>query len=199
MTASAVEDERRLEAAVAAVGARWAYRLGRSLLAEALPQRWLHSVGVSQRALGCRPVLGDSVGVLAAAALLHDVGYAPGLRVTGFHALDGARYLRDLGVDDKVVRLVAHHSHAEIEAEIRGLKRELDVFAKGDAVLTDALVYCDMTTDPVGRVTDVESRLDEIATREDGESEVREFVGRASGELRSATTRFEALLKSSVG
>jgi DNA-binding Xre family transcriptional regulator len=30
-----------------------------------------------------------------AAAWLHDIGYAPDLIVTGLHALDGARYLRD--------------------------------------------------------------------------------------------------------
>ena len=33
--------------------------------------------------------------MLEAAAWLPDIGYAPGLAVTGLHALDGARYLRD--------------------------------------------------------------------------------------------------------
>jgi hypothetical protein len=40
-------------------------------------------------------VLGADTDLLEAAAWLHDIGYAPGLAVTGLHALDGARYLRD--------------------------------------------------------------------------------------------------------
>ncbi|HEX3192303.1 MAG TPA: hypothetical protein VHS30_21235 [Streptosporangiaceae bacterium] len=32
---------------------------------------------------------------MEAAAWLRDIGYTPGLAVTGLHALDGARYLRD--------------------------------------------------------------------------------------------------------
>jgi HD superfamily phosphodiesterase len=59
---------------------------------------------------------------LEAAAWLHDIGYAPGLAVTGLHALDGARYLRDAQhADAMLCRLVAHHSCAIIEARERGL------------------------------------------------------------------------------
>jgi hypothetical protein len=36
------------------------------------------------------------------AAYLHDVGYAPDLVTTGFHLLDGARYLRSLGAGDRL-------------------------------------------------------------------------------------------------
>jgi hypothetical protein len=41
------------------------------------------------------------------AAWLHDIGYAPELAVTGFHPLDGARFLRRAGADGQVVSLVA--------------------------------------------------------------------------------------------
>jgi hypothetical protein len=42
--------------------------------------------------------------------------------VTGLHALDGARYLRDAQhADAMLCRLVAHHSCAMIEAGERGL------------------------------------------------------------------------------
>jgi HD superfamily phosphodiesterase len=59
---------------------------------------------------------------LEGAAWLHDIGYAPGLAVTGLHALDGARYLRDAQhADAMLCRLVAHHSWAIIEARERGL------------------------------------------------------------------------------
>ena len=59
---------------------------------------------------------------LEAAAWLHDIGHAPGLAVTGLHALNGARYLRDAQhADAMLCRLVAHHSCATIEAGERGL------------------------------------------------------------------------------
>ncbi|KWW98982.1 hypothetical protein LI90_612 [Carbonactinospora thermoautotrophica] len=38
----------------------------------------------------------------------NDIGYSPELVATGFHPLDGARYLRAAHVDEH--RLVAHHS-----------------------------------------------------------------------------------------
>jgi hypothetical protein len=42
--------------------------------------------------------------------------------VTGLHALDGARYLRDAQhADAMLCRPVAHHSYAIIEAGERGL------------------------------------------------------------------------------
>jgi len=62
---------------------------------------------------------------LVAAAWLHDIGYAPGLVQTGFHPLDGARFLRRAGADGQVVSLVAYHSRARVEADVRGLGTEL--------------------------------------------------------------------------
>src|SRR5436309_2903527 len=57
---------------------------------------------------------------VVAAAYLHDLAYAPALQQTGFHPLDGARYLRARGWD-YVARLVAHHSQARLEARALGL------------------------------------------------------------------------------
>ena len=65
--------------------------LAQALLQEPLPRRWAHVQGVAARALSLAPVLGADAGLLEAAAWLHDIGYAPGLAVTGLHALDGAR------------------------------------------------------------------------------------------------------------
>jgi predicted hydrolase (HD superfamily) len=59
--------------------------------------------------------------VLAGAAWLHDIGYAPALPdpCTGFHPLDGARHLRDTAKADEVTcRLVAHHSCALAAADL---------------------------------------------------------------------------------
>jgi putative nucleotidyltransferase with HDIG domain len=102
--------------------ASWAGHLGRALLSEPLPRRWAHVRGVAQRARSLAPVLGADADLLEAVAWLHDIGYAPGLATTGLHALDGARYLRDIQhADAMVCRLAAHHSCASIEAGERGL------------------------------------------------------------------------------
>jgi HD superfamily phosphodiesterase len=102
--------------------ASWAEQLTRALLRDPLPRRWAHVQGVAARARSLAPILGASADLLEAAAWLHDIGYAPGLVVTGLHALDGARYLRDARhADAMLCRLVAHHSCAIIEAEERGL------------------------------------------------------------------------------
>jgi hypothetical protein len=104
---------------------------------------------------------------LEAAAWLHDIGYAPGLAVTGLHALDGARYLRDAQhADAKLCRLVAHHSCAVIEAEERGLADVLSLeFDPAPHVLSAVLTYCDMTTSPDGEPVSVDRRLAEIHHR----------------------------------
>jgi HD superfamily phosphodiesterase len=60
--------------------APWAGHLARTLLQEALPRRWAHVQGVAARARGLAPVLGADADLLEAAAWLHDIGYAPGLR-----------------------------------------------------------------------------------------------------------------------
>jgi hypothetical protein len=63
-------------------------------------------------------------------------------------------------------RLVANHSYAIIEARRRGVGAELATeFPVIDGIVADALVYCDMTTDPHGQPVDVEKRLSEISAR----------------------------------
>ena len=102
--------------------APWAQQLARALLQQPLPRRWAHVQGVAARARSLAPVLGADAGLLDSAAWLHDIGYAPGLAATGFHPLDGARYLRDTQhAGTMLCRLVAHHSCAIIEAGERGL------------------------------------------------------------------------------
>ena len=100
---------------------------------------------------------------------------------TGFHPLDGARYLRDAHFADPVLcSLVAHHSCAVIEAEERGLAGELcREFPVASMVLNDALAYCDMTTDPSGNVVSVHDRLAEIRERYGPGSIVTQFTRNA--------------------
>jgi HD superfamily phosphohydrolase YqeK len=176
--------------------ATWASDLARDLLAELLPRRWAHSQGVARQARTLRPLLGDDADLLEAAAWLHDIGYTPTLVVTGFHPLDGARYLRDThGTDPRLHNLVAHHSYAIIEAEIRGLANQLDAeFNLQDESILDCLTYSDMTTGPVGQEMTVDARIAEIATRYDKESPVGRFISIASPGLVAAVERVLARL-----
>lgn len=145
----------------------WARDLARGLLADSLPRRWAHSQGVGRKAESIADLVGDDAGTLTSAAWLHDIGYAPDLVKSGSHALDGARYLRDVAhADSLICRLVANHSYALVEAGRRGLADEMAAeFPAVEGILADAMVYCDMTTSPDGEPMDVERRLEEIAAR----------------------------------
>ncbi len=147
--------------------ASWAGQLAQALLQEPLPRRWAHVRGVAARARSLDHVLGGDADLLEAAGWLHDIGYAPGLAATGFHPLDGARYLRDAQhADAMLCRLVAHHSCAMIEAEERGLADVLSFeFELAPHFLSSVLTYCDMTTSPDGELVPAERRLAEIHDR----------------------------------
>ena len=147
--------------------ASWAEQLARELLRESLPRRWAHVQGVAARARGLAPVLGADANLLEAAAWLHDIGYAPGLAVTGLRALDGARYLRDAQhADAMLCRLVAQHSCAIIEAGERGFADVLGCeFEPAPDALSSVLTFCDMTTSPDGELVPAERRLAEIHHR----------------------------------
>ncbi|MET8721336.1 HD domain-containing protein [Streptomyces misionensis] len=170
---------------------KWAYPLAESLLAEPLPRRWKHCLGVAERARTIAPFLGEDADLLEAAAVLHDIGYAPDLAKTGFHPLDGARYLRGVAdADERVVNLVAHHSCAWMEAEARDLHNELmSEFPREEARLNDALCYCDMNTTPDGTPTNPIDRINEITGRYGPESLIGTFIRRAEPEILASTAR----------
>ena len=69
-----------------------AEKLAETMLAVPLPHRWRHVRSVARRARWVAKQLALSDDLMAA-AWLHDVGYAPELVETGFHPLDGARFL----------------------------------------------------------------------------------------------------------
>lgn len=177
--------------------AKWAHSVAEAELSEPLPRRWAHSQGVARRAAEVAGVVGDDAELVSSAAVLHDVGYAPRLAVTGFHPLDGARFLRDIhATDERLVRLVANHSFALLEAEERGLREVLEAEFPllDDQRLVDALVYCDMTTTPDGEVTSAEARLAEITTRYGSESLVGSFIRRAAPDILEAVGRVDSAL-----
>jgi hypothetical protein len=173
----------------------WAAELAGGKLA-GLPRRWAHVQGVGRRAQVVAPLLSVEEGeMLIGAALLHDVGYAPDLIVTGFHPLDGARYLRGVGGPDRLVNLVAHHSCATLEAELRGLSDELAEFEDEKAALRDALWWADMTTAPDGGETTVADRVAEIQRRYGPDDLVSRFIRRAWDDLNAAVERTERRLE----
>jgi hypothetical protein len=168
--------------------------LAEAKLAASLPRRWRHVRSVARRARWVAKQLALSED-LVAAAWLHDIGYAPELVETGFHPLDGARYLRQAGVDGQVVSLVAYHSCAQIEADVRGLGAELaSEFSPADPPLSDALLYCDMTTGPDGDYVRPADRLVEIRGRYGPDHEVTRFAERAASQILTTAGRVEEML-----
>ncbi|MCI4040013.1 HD domain-containing protein [Streptomyces sp. TRM75563] len=175
----------------------WAMQVAETELSGTLPRRWAHTQGVAESAVALSQVLGQDVGLLIAAAALHDVGYSPRLAGTGFHPLDGARFLRDEHkADERLVQLVANHSFAPLEAEERGLREELaaEFPLLEQPLLVDALVYCDMTTTPDGDRTTAQDRVAEIRSRYGDDSVVGRFIRRAAPEIFASVERVEAAL-----
>lgn len=173
-----------------------AHSLAERHLAEELPRRWRHTCAVALRAVTVASNLDVDATALVVSAWLHDIGYAPALVETGFHPLDGGRFLRRLGVDERVVCLVAHHSCALIEADERGLRDELQAeFPVEHSDTVDALWYCDMTTGPDGERLSAHDRFNEIRKRYGPEDVVTRFINRAEAELIAAVRRTEDRLR----
>lgn len=173
-----------------------AEEIARKLLEIPLPRRWAHTQGVATQARTLAPILGEDADLLEAAAWLHDIGYSPDLAITGFHPLDGARYLRDHEhADELLCRLVAHHSCAAIEAEERGLAGDLiRAFPPPPCDVLDALTYCDMTVGPDGQELNVETRLAEIHRRYGSGHVVTRAISRASPRIIEAVGQIRAAI-----
>ena len=174
--------------------ATWAQDTARGLLAKALPRRWAHVQGVAGKAERVAASLAVSGEVLVAAAWLHDVGYAPDVVDTGFHPVDGARYLAGLGAPERVVNLVARHSLAILEAEFRGVGHWLAAFPDEGGAGRDALWYCDLTTSPDGEPVGVRERIAEIKGRYGPGDIVTRHITEGASELLAAVERTERRL-----
>ena len=174
--------------------ASWAFETSATKLAEALPRRWAHVQGVARQARSLRPMSGLDAELLESAAILHDIGYAPDLVETGFHPIDGATYLAKVGAPQRLVHLVAHHSFAIYEAQLRGLEDELSDFNDERGSIRDALWYCDITTSPDGEEVVAEDRIAEIKARYGSEHLVTWFITGATSELLGAVERTQRRL-----
>lgn len=105
------------------------------------------------------------VDLLVAAATLHDIGYAPAIARTGFHPLDGANHLMELGFSVRLGSLVAHHSHAIVTAPDHGIHNLGALFPQENSLLCDVLCYSDMHASPTGQRVSVDERLADIRAR----------------------------------
>lgn len=179
------------------IDAERARDLAEKHLATELPRRWCHVQGVAERALEIADQVGDGNGTLVCAAWLHDIGYAPFIAAGGFHPLDGARYLRALGVPKRIVDLVAHHSYALLEARLRGCVTEMTAFEDERSAVRDALWYCDLTTSPDGHRVSASRRMAEIKERYGPGHVVTRFITEGEPELLEAVHRTEHLLAGS--
>jgi hypothetical protein len=127
------------------------------------------------------------------AAWLHDIGYGPEVASTGFHPLDGARYVAAQGFEPHVVSLVAFHSGAHNEAEARGLADVLSAeFARPDASLLAIVTYSDMRAGPRGEDVTIDDRLADIRSRYGPEHVVTRSITASEAELRAAVAKVES-------
>jgi hypothetical protein len=149
-------------------------RVARALAEELLSgcgDRWRHTIGVADRAEELvATVAPDSRDALVVAAWLHDLGYSPRVRETGFHPLDGAVYLDRHGWPPRISALVANHSGAGVVAEVRGLCEELSRYPDERSPVSDALTYADQTVDPQGQRLPVHQRIAEALARHGDDS-----------------------------
>jgi HD domain len=181
----------------------WAQGIARRVLAEALPGRWAHTRGVAAQARAVGPVLGWDTDLIEAAAWLHDIGYAPGLAVTGFHPLDGARHLRDCQDAAPVVCvLVAHHTGAVVEAAERGLSGPLLAEFPLNGRWSEqviAVTYCDLTTGPRGERLRPQERIAEVLSRYEPDSPVHRAMQQSAPKFLDQCREVTAALRAREG
>jgi putative nucleotidyltransferase with HDIG domain len=178
-------------------------RLEVVLLAESLlgslGDRWQHTQAVARRAWEVAgTVPREDVELLIAAAWLHDVGYAPATVATGFHPLDGARFLHREGYPERLCGLVAHHSGARFEAAERGLADELGEYPLEESPVMDALVTADFTIGPQGQNLSYDERVEEILRRYPPGSAVSLAVMKSRSELARSVERVWARQRKAV-
>ena len=176
----------------------WATEFARELLEEPLPKRWSHSLGVLRVAQRIAPALGNDAELLAAAAILHDVGYAAAAIDTHQHMIDGGRFLRSQGVDDRICVIVAHHTSSPWEAHELGLDAALSDFVVDDPALIDSITYCDLSAGPTGDDVRPADRLAEVLERYGQGHVVHRAVSAARPHLLDVCARVESRFASAT-
>jgi HD domain len=168
-----ISDSRRLaEEHISGMGHRWDHlsQVGRT--AEDLAER--------------SPLVTQDV---VCAAWVHDLGYAPGIVVSGLHPLDGARFLSLLGVPREIVSLVAFHTGALYEAEERGLADQLAAFPQPVVEELDLLTMIDLAIAPDGSPILDTHRIKEILSRYEDGHPVNRAIRRSEADLLASSAR----------
>jgi len=155
-----------------------------------------HSARTARRAaVLAHHIPGSGVTDVVAAAWLHDIGYAPPLRRTGFHPLDGALFLMGEDWPERIVRLVAHHSLAALEAPFYGVGHHLGVIEVVTGVDADILVSADLAAGVGDPTPTVEERLEAMRLTAEQVGLVPDDVQKVRyAGLRAAHTRIESLI-----
>jgi putative nucleotidyltransferase with HDIG domain len=167
--------------------------LAERLLAADLPQRWEHVQAVAAEAARLCTALHLDPSVVVAAAWLHDIGYAPSVAGTGFHPLDGARYLTGQGWDEALCGLVAHHTGAVTQADRLGLGDQLRAeFCDVAGLERDVLWTADATTGPAGQRMAIVDRVAEIVARYGPDDVVTECMVASRTSFEAAAARVAA-------
>lgn len=167
-----------------------AQALAERQLSASLPQRWRHVQAVAAEAGRLCDELNIDRHIVVSAAWLHDIGYAPTFADTGFHPLDGARYLRAQGWEDEICRLVAHHTDAAKHADAEGLAGQLRTeFAEVNGLAQDVLWTADATTGPSGERLTLDGRIAEISNRYGSDHPITERMTASRPALEAAIAR----------
>ena len=156
--------------------------------------RWVHlsTVGGVAEELAKRcELVTESV---VSAAWLHDIGYSHDLAATGFHPLDGARFLESVGCPDEVVALVGHHTGAAYEAEERGLIDEWRELPTPESAALDVLTMVDLAVGPAGQLQLDVDRVAGMLSRYGEDDPVHRAVTRSRDLLLASSARGKRLL-----
>jgi len=144
---------------------RDAHMLAKSLLADD-PRRLAHVRGaalIAGMASGALRV--DQPETVVAAALLHDIGYAPAVARTGFHPLDGALFLAREGWPESVVLLVGHHSHAVLLAPYYRVHNAMALLDRVPGQAEDIITFSDLRAGANGMGAAPRDRIDDMRRR----------------------------------
>lgn len=178
--------------------AAWALGVASAALEHELPARWVHVQAAIAKARAFAPAVPGEEDVLVAAVALHDVGFAPVARDTGFSTLDAAHYLQGLGAESRLVNLVAHQCAGSVEAQTRGFAEHYDAFGPDEATaVRDAMWTACLTTGPDGADVTVAQRCDEWLVRYDFEW-LRSYLELTRGLLEAAEQRTRERLEVSI-
>jgi hypothetical protein len=166
------------------------------VLLSGVGSRFAHSQGVVRRVDRVDCLLGAPWRcAITSAAWLHDIGYSDQVADTGFHQLDGARWLRDRGWLLDLCRLVAWHTGSDIEGRLHRLHAELVAeFDPPPPIATAVLTWADLTTSPLGAPWTAEHRLTDILKRHPADSIVHRATVAGRSALLEAARSIESLL-----